>query len=184
MSTVNLPPIHFSYLRNNRGMDDRRQEIEKIKARMKELGFSSRGLSMRATGKPDTIRNLLSGKAQHWRGDTYRAVMKVLWPEPEKTENNRNLEEMHLGLLKGFESIIAIMLIKHTIPNKNDLELVFNDQLREFRKHKQLDAAAVMDQLLDFLHSKSFELSAPQSQQFPQHLEDRSQKEKILKDQS
>lgn len=78
LSTANLPSSFLVPIRNNYGVQERDKKIAFIKKRMKELGYNPRSLSMAATGKPDTIRNLFRGASKHWRQDNYEAIMRVL----------------------------------------------------------------------------------------------------------
>ena len=81
MSTVNLPSSFSRGLRDTYRMEKRDRMIADLQRRMKEKGFNPRSLSMKATGKPDTVRNLLRGASKSWRQDNYEAVMRVLGEE-------------------------------------------------------------------------------------------------------
>ena len=56
--------------------------ISRIKQRCKELGKSERAVSLEATGKPDTIRMITSGRTQSPRSDTLAAVARILQVTP------------------------------------------------------------------------------------------------------
>lgn len=74
-------------------MNDRDKKIAFIKKRMKELGYNQRSLSMNATGKPDTVRNLFRGRSNNWRQDNYQAIMKILDPASSEAESAANVDE-------------------------------------------------------------------------------------------
>jgi hypothetical protein len=181
LSTGNLPSSHYRLNRNTSRMDEREKEIQRIETRMRECGYTPRGLSMKLFGKPDRLRNFFGGKSQNPRSDTYKAIIAELWPEESTPINAREIKEKELGLLKGLEMLIWALVQRGTVPKK-DLEQVFNHQLREFRAHSQSTAAEVMDQLLDFLHSKSFGSESQINLQSPQPQQDQLKKKKVKED--
>lgn len=155
-------------------MDDRDQEVAKIKLRMKELGHNQRSLSMLLFKKPDRLRNLFEGKSNNMRADTYKSVMEFLWPE-----RNALKQEADLGLFSAIQGLISALYFSQAL-NKEKLEIVLNAYLRDFRMHNQSGAAGVMDRLLDFLHSGLSEIKSPKSQQSPQPAGDQLKTEKKL----
>lgn len=176
MSMGNFLTSHNRINCDNPLMDERDKFKDKIEGRMKELGYNPRSLSMKLFKKPDRVRNFLDGKSQNMRGDTYKAIMAELWPKENEPYNAREAYEKELGMRKGLEMLIWALVSRGRIP-KEDLETLFNYQLREFRAGNQSTAAGVMDQLLDFLHSGVSQLKQPEAPQSPSLPLGKSKKE-------
>lgn len=59
------------------------QQLNRINDRLDELGISARKASVEATGNPDLLRNLLSGKARNLRSDNLQRLAAVLKVTPQ-----------------------------------------------------------------------------------------------------
>ena len=57
---------------------DRERLKAEITRRRKLLGLSPRALSIKATGKPDAVRHIMSDKSRHPRADTLAAIARAL----------------------------------------------------------------------------------------------------------
>jgi hypothetical protein len=159
VSTGNLPPSISVNGGNNPAMEDRDAEIRRIKARMEELGYNQRSLSMKCFGKPDRIRNLFKGKAKNWRADTHKAIMAALWPSG-KAEAPVAGPASTQPLIAAIQGVILV-LIEKRLAREEDFRAVFNYQMRDYRSRNQPDAAEVMNQLLEFLQTSPSESAAP-----------------------
>lgn len=157
-------------------MDEREKEIAEIKIRMKELGYNQRSLSMKLFGKPDRLRNLFEGKSKNLRADTHKAIMKELWPEKIEPFSLDDIHEREMGMFRSIEAIMQALLDRQILP-KADLENSFNYHLRELRLNEGKPIAAeVLDQFLDFLHSKPFGEAIANRAQSLQPQQDQSKK--------
>lgn len=78
---------------------------------MEEMGYNPYSLSMKATGKPDTIRNLLEGKSKNLRADNYEAIIQVLWPNGESKECTplSTMSEEVMGLVGAISAITSVL---------------------------------------------------------------------------
>lgn len=140
-------------------MDKHEKDMAKVKARMKELGYNQRSLSMKATGKPDTVRNWFKGKAKNWRSDNYNAIMTILWPDKQgindpMPQKPTGFSETETGMMSAIQAMI-IILSNYDVIRQADLKNVFSYQQKDFRMRAQPGAAQVMDQLIEFLNEPS-----------------------------
>jgi len=90
--------------------------------------------------------------------------------------NLKEIEERELGLVNSILAVI-LALVGRGVIKREDLETTFNHYFREIRGQKP-NAALVLDQFLDCLHSKSFEAKMPSILQFQQLPRAQSKKEK------
>ncbi len=176
-----LPPVFSTNLRNNSRMSSREDKIEYIKKEMKSLGWKPRSLSMHLFGKPDRIRNLLSGKATHWRSDTEEAVMEVFKNKIANPKVGRAIKtatpkkEMNSGVVEAIKGI-AQALTASGLVDRRYLAALFNDSLQDLRAHNQSDGVEVLSELLESLHL------APSSQDIPvAHISLQPERDQYLK---
>lgn len=134
-------------------MESREEKIAYIKRRMQELGLKPRTLSMKATGKPDTVRNLTRGLSRNWRQDNYEAIMSVIGHPNAKEELSPisvNISPIEKALLEAMQGIILTIISKPIVKRK-DFERVFTHLKQYSKRDNQPAAIEVMNQFLDSL---------------------------------
>lgn len=165
VSTVNLPASNYLEVRDNYRMESREEKIAYIRRRMKELDLNPRSLSVKATGKEDTVRNLFRGVSKNWRQDNYEAIMSVIgYPNPKEspTVQSEALSPIEQALLLAVQAVVLTVTSK-PIVKKKDFERMFTHLRKVSRRENRSAAIEVMDQLLDSLNPQPHQVGAQEA---------------------
>lgn len=164
MSTGNLPSLQQIVFAHYPGMDTRESEITRIKDRMRELGYNPRSLSMKLFNKPDRLRNLFDGKSQNLRGDTYKAIMRELWPD--KYSIPADIAEIKHALSYAIKEVIKLLLNESKAPiTRERIRRDFIKGIALFDDAGLPGGVEVLDDLLEFVEEKHIQPKIPQTPQ-------------------
>lgn len=134
----------------------------KLKNLMADRGFNYKTLSLAAHLGETAVRDIIVGRVTSPKISTIKKLAAVLnVPTDYFTSDDeitgdmpkQGFSETEVGLMSAIRAVIVV-LSNYDVIRQGDVKNIFTYQQKDFRMRAQPGAAAVMDQLIEFLNDQ------------------------------